>query len=661
MPPKAAKAKGSKQKAVKGSKQKAAKGSKQKANLTQRAVHVKPSALATAEPPHCEATATHDEDVSAGGKRRRCRRRDSDEVADRSVQGRLGHLPAGIWEGMRNAKGQSIRDVVKVEIGSKKQCKGRLSSKFWTGVFEDFGLSDSLAEQLAPPEGDESVDEDLVQALGVVHHENPASRRTSQLERFLDYCPELNRTSLFGLLRSVMESPTLTRTGAFRCQISVLKYMHRANAASKHKDYWQIMRPMFDAALQWCWEDLSQRGVSQAAFLAVHGKLLSMFVDEQDMVDIMECQGEFEKVALQVKRVVEASYTAKSVFKTALLSATRALFCQQIKERLRELEHLDFEDTEVVSFKKLMVDSSNGLQAVGHKIYKTSVSTLDFLGQAVPVPTEAANDEWEFRLSARAKTLALNAGTLEALPWEALLFAPGELHDTPQFAKVPEAMLSDAKAARSAASQFLREKGASTFHQMMTVINAKGDALRALDRSFELEIAYLNRALEPIVKERVRAQLLKCLPDETNRVTVQQAVQGMGQLKASPLVRAAHPELQGEVEGVLSLLNDLSMGISPREKTVQGFSDFFKIVLKRAENFFSLDPEAAPEDCATAGEGQLIALQGRDALRAQFRRLSENHKKGEQIGITDLQPLKTYAWCSATTRRPWCSSGSLMR
>jgi len=162
-------------------KKKAVKGSKQKANFTQRAVHVKPPTPATAEPPRGGAKATNDDDASAGGKRRRCRRRDSDEIADRSVQGRLGHMPAGIWEGLRNAKGQSIRDVVKQEIGSKRQCKGRLSSKFWTGVFEDFGLSDSLAEQLAAPEGDEPEDEDLVQALAVLHHENPASRRTSQL------------------------------------------------------------------------------------------------------------------------------------------------------------------------------------------------------------------------------------------------------------------------------------------------------------------------------------------------------------------------------------------------------------------------------------------------------------------------------------------------
>ena len=83
---------------------------------------------------------------------------------------------------------------------------------------------------------------------------------------------------------------------------------------------------------------------------------------------------------------------------------------------------------------------------------------MEFLGQAVHVPLESANDEWEFRLSARAKTLALNSGSLESLAWEALLFSPGKLSDTPAFARVPDSLLSGAKAARSAAAQFIREK-----------------------------------------------------------------------------------------------------------------------------------------------------------------------------------------------------------
>ena len=72
--------------------------------------------------------------------------------------------------------------------------------------------------------------------LSVLHNENPANRRTFPLQRILDYCPELNRTSVDGLLRSTMESPTLPRTSAFRCQIAVLKYMNRAGAHTKHPD-----------------------------------------------------------------------------------------------------------------------------------------------------------------------------------------------------------------------------------------------------------------------------------------------------------------------------------------------------------------------------------------------------------------------------------------
>ena len=83
-------------------------------------------------------------------------------------------------------------------------------------------LVEVLGGPLGNPTCDELIDDDLVQTLSVLHHENPAARRTSPLERFLDYSPELNRVSLYSMLRYIVESLTLPRTFAFRCQISAL-------------------------------------------------------------------------------------------------------------------------------------------------------------------------------------------------------------------------------------------------------------------------------------------------------------------------------------------------------------------------------------------------------------------------------------------------------
>ncbi len=85
---------------------------------------------------------------------------------------------------------------------------------------------------------------------------------------------------------------------------------------------------------------MSNRGVSQAAFLTGHGKLLGMFANTEDVDAITVASGHYETVAVQVKRVVESSVTGKSVFKSDWLQASRAMFQATIMERLMNLEHL---------------------------------------------------------------------------------------------------------------------------------------------------------------------------------------------------------------------------------------------------------------------------------------------------------------------------------
>ena len=74
-----------------------------------------------------------------------------------------------------------------------------------------------------------------------------------------------------------------------------------------------------------------------------------MFVEESDLKDVMKCKGEYEQVARAVKRMVEASCTAKSLFKSALLSATRALFVIEIQDMLQRVEHRACLATDIAS------------------------------------------------------------------------------------------------------------------------------------------------------------------------------------------------------------------------------------------------------------------------------------------------------------------------
>lgn len=314
------------------------------------------------------------------------------------------------------------------EAGRQRQ----VVHEVWVFVFEELNLSESLADQLAPPPNQEPPDSTLIDTLLILHRENPAHRKTRPLERYLDYCPELNGTSLYRLLRGIMESPSLQRSVAMSCQVPALKYAVRMNIAERHPVHWQTMKPLLDAALQWCWEDLAARGVTQAAFLAGYGKLLEMLVDAKDLKAILECGEKYDEVAGVVKRIVEASATGRSIFKTAWLGASRSLFVEQVRLQLDALEHCDFELSEIESLTSLMVKGADALAAMGHKVYKKCGGIVQFLSQGISVTMESANDEWEIRLACRAKPLALSSGQLEPLPLERIIMDMGGGGERPQ-------------------------------------------------------------------------------------------------------------------------------------------------------------------------------------------------------------------------------------
>ena len=167
-------------------------------------------------------------------KRRQILRRHTDEQVDRAISTRLSHVPPSVLEGKTDSKGTSIREYIGRAI--KDSTQGRLGSRFWCKLNDDFGLCDSLADGLADPPDGEEPDAELIEMLQLCHHENPAARRTTALERYLEHCKVINKTSLYGLLRSTQESPSLTKVNCQRCQVAILKYFVRiGKELSNHK------------------------------------------------------------------------------------------------------------------------------------------------------------------------------------------------------------------------------------------------------------------------------------------------------------------------------------------------------------------------------------------------------------------------------------------
>ena len=166
-------------------------------------------------------------DSSISG-RRRLSRRDSDDKVDRVMSTRLTKTyPAPLLEGARNSKGQSIRDVLKLQIRDNKDNKKKLTTAFWTKLATEFCLSSSAADLLPDPVDDANICDELVDKLGIAHSDNPASRSVEPLERFLDECPQLSYVECYGILHASMEGPLVIRSASVRMLIAFLKYLGR--------------------------------------------------------------------------------------------------------------------------------------------------------------------------------------------------------------------------------------------------------------------------------------------------------------------------------------------------------------------------------------------------------------------------------------------------
>lgn len=189
----------------------------------------KPSAKTAASPPakHSASASSTVVSVEPATKRRQVARRHTDEQVERAMQGKLAHIPPAVLEGKTNSKGLTIREYVSQAFKQASGKQGRLGSKFWCQVNEEFGLTQALADGLADPPSDQQLDPELVDMIHLCHHENPAARRTVALERYLEYCKPMNRLSLYGLLRASQESPTMTKASARKCQIAILQYFAR--------------------------------------------------------------------------------------------------------------------------------------------------------------------------------------------------------------------------------------------------------------------------------------------------------------------------------------------------------------------------------------------------------------------------------------------------
>lgn len=161
-------------------------------------------------------------------KRRQLSRRETDEQTQRFIDRKLSHVPPAILETVQNLEGLRVRDFIKRELKRTKSVNGRLASKFMVNLYEEYDLGSGIFSGLPEPEGDESVDEELLDLMGQCHDENPVLRNPKPLAKYLEVCRPLTYTNLQGLMNGIVEGALLSHNNAQKLQVAALGYIARA-------------------------------------------------------------------------------------------------------------------------------------------------------------------------------------------------------------------------------------------------------------------------------------------------------------------------------------------------------------------------------------------------------------------------------------------------
>lgn len=295
----------------------------------------------------------------------------------------------------------------------------------------------------------------------------------------------------------------------------------------KYDTYWEIMRGSLDDALKHAWENMSEAGVSAAAFYRSHKMVLAMFADESDLSSIFESKDRVNECPDAIRRVAHGSAIGSSMFKTDILKVGRKNFQDMIVSKLSDLQHLDFENVGLEGFKQAMMQETVNLSRMGAKPFERVVSVVRYLGVDLKIPMESLNDEWEFRLAAAVKSDAVSAGHLPMLPWEELAYAVRGVPHARAYGKVPEELLAQFSAARDAMRDWVSDIGgerAIILKDMQRIVAPRVKQLRQLDRTIDLDLHFLEHAVEGIIREKNYEKVIASLPTPDAPVTLKQAL-----------------------------------------------------------------------------------------------------------------------------------------
>ena len=578
-------------------------------------------------------------------KSRHLHRNSTEVQVERIVADRLKAFdPIEMATATGKSTGMSVNDYIGQEVRQKKAKNGRLCSNFWHRFHEEFKLGTGKfthMDSADDPAGEEALSDELLDAVGEAHKENPAARKAEPFVNFLEYAGEPSVTELRFMIEASREGPVITKKNSHRMLVAILAHIGRTKSHERFVHFWRAVKADFDKTFAAYAGALVGDARLRREFVRGNAHALAPLVD-MALVSAME-----DATARGVSpdggmlQLVLATAVGATLYQAEGARLQYDQFLGRIADRIGQLEYHDFRSEEVRSFRALMQVEAREVSK-GAPRFAKKTGTLDFLGEDMQMAILSVNDEWSFRLAARVKAVAVSRGQLPRLPWEVVVFGDRDpLPGFPETVKVPDDLIEPYTNVRAAAKKLLDGYEGLTFADMRRFVAAQADILTGMDRHFAIELQFLRVHAEEVAERGVRSKLLAMLPRDgsVEGMTMATASAQVEALSLDRRVAACHPNLAKEIRTTAQLLRNLMDCEAPSDENVLKMAPFFRQVLARCEHF--LTAEVRVQKLGTL-DFTNTRVSGRAAMAALWQAFAG--KDENDRCLADVEEFRRFKW-----------------
>ena len=232
--------------------------------------------------------------------------------------------------------------------------KKHIQQEFWQQVILDRRLTGGVSDGLTPPSQEEVVSKELDGAMQLAHASNPEVKSVHKLLNWMKYQSKSNVTEFFGLCKGCFESPSLSNISSKVLLDALLKIMARLRCDKTFPQHWESLRAHFDEQMASAWHAASSGQISRAQFLRANRETLQLFLclDEATQVESSIAAGQEPDLNL-VEKLCKASCVGAELFAAESLKIEMKQYIAEIFRRLVELDHCNYEEVEVASFRQV--------------------------------------------------------------------------------------------------------------------------------------------------------------------------------------------------------------------------------------------------------------------------------------------------------------------